>query len=334
MFGLIKGCDLNRFEKKMWRAHFCGLCLGLKHEYGWPACLTVNSDSALLSVLCEAQSGKTSLPISHRCPARWFKPIDVIRPDDDSVRFSGVMAMLIAASKILDHVHDRDGGFRFFPRNIRKIAEIWMRKAVYQAKRIGFDPAPIETHIRRLPEIETDENRPFQHYSYPVETASGWAAAFTADIADKPANKPILYRFGQLYGRIIYLVDNYKDYHEDISKNKFNALFAAYGLDSVQSASKRIFDDTFKEIKYCLDRLDLVHREFISHLLIPRLECIGGHVFENPPGRYPMESPRFNRKNKESRVDCCIVPCDCCFCCDACDCHDDGFDCNCCDCDC
>ena len=56
MFGLVSPCShASDGGKELWRAHLCGLCVGLRDTRGQLARLTTNTDAVLLSILTESQ---------------------------------------------------------------------------------------------------------------------------------------------------------------------------------------------------------------------------------------------------------------------------------------
>ena len=129
MYGLVKGCFLGPEERDDWNAHYCGLCLALKHDYGMAARMAVNGDAVLLSMLCEAQSPDKWPRMTHRCAFRKFRPAAVIAPGPPGIHYAAAMSLLMAASKIADHIADKDSFVKRFPDFFSRLAAYWQKKS-------------------------------------------------------------------------------------------------------------------------------------------------------------------------------------------------------------
>jgi len=194
MFGLIKGCRLNRSEKQTWMAHLCGLCLAMGENHGQR--LTVNTDGVLLSLLCEAQSPAEFECLRGRCPFRRFREVKIVEPHNSASRYAASVSALISASEILDHIADGDSAARYFPGFFSRLTSHWRHSARRSAKRLGFDASHIEALMQRQLRLEQHRNKDFLFYSQAVEEAAGETCGHTAVISGCPDNKEPLCALG------------------------------------------------------------------------------------------------------------------------------------------
>ncbi|MEU2126688.1 DUF5685 family protein, partial [Nocardia niwae] len=82
MFGLLTPCTHGAqkygIDAAEWRAHLCGLCLGLRDGHGQLARATTNKDALVLSMLTEAQSGAAARTTAAPCPLRGMRRASVV----------------------------------------------------------------------------------------------------------------------------------------------------------------------------------------------------------------------------------------------------------------
>ncbi len=335
-------------ERLEWTGHVCGLCLTLKNRHGHFSRLTTNYDAALLSALYDAQ---TLSPQSERlsyCPLRNSFKAKVIASDNPGVRYAASMALMMASSKIKDHILDNETGLRHIRGIATGVADRWMRSARKNAAVLGFDADRIEHQVHRQIEVEAQKNRDFFLYAEPTELAVGAAFEHTAVMADRPENRDALRKMGNMFGRIIYLLDSYEDYASDIEAHKFNALAASFTETEWRAQAVDIFHQAYGALKKNFQRLDLPRPDLVHALLIRKLKrtgqrnlqickempescCLPGLQTAGDPST-PLSDPKYRKKkNSECACDCCCYGCDACSGCDGCS----GCDCcGACDCSC
>ena len=108
MFGMLHSasCHMNVSERRQWQGYVCGVCLALRDQYGQPARLVTNSDAALLALLHDSLARSSPQLVDHRCLLR--RPYTAAVPDPRSpgLHFAALIALLAAASKVLDRLQD------------------------------------------------------------------------------------------------------------------------------------------------------------------------------------------------------------------------------------
>lgn len=336
MYGLIKSCHFYGQKRTQWQSHYCGLCLALSEGHGQLSRLTTNSDSVIISALCEAQNPSLVETESHYCPFRKQHKAEVITPNSSNTRYAALISTLIAASKIHDHIVDGDSWIRHFPRLFQTITARWKRSVRGIAGELQVHIGQIEAAIYNQSLLEATSQKDFFHYSKGIEAATGIACSQTAVISGMPSNQNALFGLGKMFGRIIYLLDSYQDYYRDLQKHIFNPLAEDTGGRHIQARATQIFHSAYASLKGHFNRLHLVKPALCSTILETNVFTTGQLILSQPPGAKASHM----ENNKKKWFDCCDV-CSCCDCINCCTCDGgssknmcDCPDCGCCDCDC
>jgi hypothetical protein len=336
---------MNPAERREWMAHVCGLCLALRRDHGQLARLTTNYDAALLSVLYDAQADRAMPRIGHVCLLRSGLRADVVSDGQAGARYAASICALIGSTKIADHVADGEGWPRFLPSLSGGLAARWARQACRSAGTLGFNTELIEAETRRQAIVERHERADFGFFSRPTELAVGVAFGHTAVLANRPANVAALEQAGQMYGRIMYLLDSYRDYASDVASKRFNALARCFAAPEIQIQASQVFRQAHASLVQAFEGLALERPALLRKLLVQRLRQIGEQTIGDAPAEAALTAgalTKVGRKRGRKPSDdgsCCHGLGDCAHCCDGCDCccacH--HCDCNCCDgncCDC
>ncbi|QIS16615.1 DUF5685 family protein [Nocardia arthritidis] len=141
-------------DAAQWRAHLCGLCLGLRDGHGQSFRAATNTDAILLSVLTEAQLRE---PVSRtqagRCALRGMQRASVATPGSPGVMLAATASLLLGAAKIRDHVDDGDTS-RLTGRPMTRISNRWAERARAQAALIDLDVKPLIAAINSQYHLE------------------------------------------------------------------------------------------------------------------------------------------------------------------------------------
>lgn len=330
MFGLLKSCHLDKSQKGAWTSHYCGLCVSLSQNFGDIFRVFTNSEGVLVSLLCEAQSTERLKVSDHRCLLRRRRKTSIVSPNSVFSKYAAVVSSLIASSKIVDQVVDRDSLVKYFPKWFCKIAFDINYKALRLSSDINVDTAVINDQMLNQIRVEKETGRDFLYYSRPVETASSFAYLATAELTGNPQNRENLSMVGRMYGRIIYLLDSYRDYSADLKRKKFNPLAQTIRESEIHSTATAIFDEAYARLKTYLSNVELVRPELCLSLLGYQLGAVASGVLSVAPSAHfktanlNPETPGLDESKKESWCswcDCGCCECDCCCeSCGSCDC--------------
>lgn len=274
MFGLMRGCSctLNLAERRAWRGYFCGLCLALKDNHGQLARIATNHDAALLAVLCDAQDSAPTISRTSYCALRRPFKITVADSQAPGAKFAASMALLMATTRIEDHIADSEQFWGSYPRFSVWVSRRWQHAAYQTASETGFAPSNIAVHTRRQEEVESTASQAFFYYSQPTELATAAAFQHTAVIANQPQNIPGLFEAGCLFGRIMYLLDSYQDLAADHLAGRFNALAASFEIVELERQATLIFQQAFATLQQHLKTLHFPHPQLIRKLLRQHLQ--------------------------------------------------------------
>ncbi|WP_454199844.1 DUF5685 family protein [Nocardia sp. Marseille-Q1738] len=266
VFGLLRPCAHGAqkygIDSTDWRAHLCGLCLGLRDGHGQLARATTNKDALVLSMLTEAQSGSAPRTTAAPCPLRGMRRASVAAADSPGVQLATTASLLLAAAKIRDHVDD--GEVAALARGpLAKAATRWAGEARAGAARIGLDVEPLVAALDAQVRLEQEAKElvavggssaaalraggfvpeslaasshwqsamassadPLDRLTAPTQLCASAFFAHTAVLADRPDNVEALREAGWQFGRIAHLADAVADYDEDLSRDNFNPLAA------------------------------------------------------------------------------------------------------------
>ncbi|MGQ4598068.1 DUF5685 family protein [Nocardia sp. R6R-6] len=266
MFGLLRPCAHGAqkygIDADAWRAHLCGLCLGLRDGHGQLARATTNKDALVLNMLTEAQSGSAARTTAAPCPLRGMRRASVATADSPGVQLATTASLLLAAAKIRDHVDDGEVG-PFARRPLAKAATQWAAQARASAERIGFEVEPLVAALEAQVRLERDAKElvavssstmpvarpsgfvpdslaaspywrsamapsadPLDRLTAPTQLCAAEFFAHTAVLADRPDNIEALREAGWQFGRIAHLADAVADYEDDSARGRFNPLAA------------------------------------------------------------------------------------------------------------
>ena len=364
MYGLLThvGCGLSQPLRDKWMAHLCGVCLSLKKQAGQLARLTANGEAALLSALVSAQSVQPTTREESLCLLRQPRRQQVIGRDAGGARFGAGMALLMASSKLRDHLQDGEIHPVALRQPAASISRRWGEIARQILTPLDFDTQFIEVQIQNQSELEGRAGYDFNHFARPTEMSTGITFAHTATLAAQPQNAQVLFDIGRIYGRILYLVDNFKDYIDDTTSGRFNALSAAYPEQDRQSRAVDILHQAQIEMNGLVGQLSLPRPHLVHAVLVHRLGQIGHHALglcqtrmsdcktvdhaalsiEPGPGNY-IPAPEADHEDKQPGVSgtgcnccgrndssmCCYYCPDCCINYQNCDCSHFGQNCAC-----
>ncbi|WP_431954132.1 DUF5685 family protein [Nocardia lijiangensis] len=141
------GAEKYGIDAAEWRAHMCGLCLGLRDGHGQLARTATNTDAILLSVLTEAQlPAPSARSTAGRCPLRGMQRAEVAAADSPGVLLASTASLLLGSAKLRDHVADGDAS-RLAGRPMTRMSTRWADSARRQAALIDFDVEPLVAAI-------------------------------------------------------------------------------------------------------------------------------------------------------------------------------------------
>ncbi|MFD0314039.1 DUF5685 family protein [Streptomyces flavalbus] len=324
MFGIVRPCRHRLGERLQteWLAHLCGLCLALRRDHGQFARVVTNYDGLLVSVLTEAQTGRSEggRRTAGPCPLRGMRTASVVR--GEGARLAAAVSLVLASAKVRDHVTDGDGLLARRPVALaaRKVADGWGRAGARGGTAVGFDTALLVDAVDRQAGVEAlaGPGTPVLAVTEPTETATAAAFAHTAVLAGRPGNAEPLAEAGRLFGRLAHLLDAVEDRDADAASGAWNPLTAT---GTPLTEARRLADDAVHGIRLALGEVEFADGRLAHRLLVHELPasvdrafgtsatCAHGALGPYAPGPYappggpggpggplPPEPPRGNRR--------------------------------------
>ncbi|MEV0249540.1 DUF5685 family protein [Nocardia sp. NPDC050712] len=213
-------------DPAQWRAHMCGLCLGLREGQGQLARTATNTDAIVLSVLTEAQlDAPMRRTTAGRCALRGMQRAEVAAADSPGVLLASTASLLLGSAKIRDHVEDRDGA-ALARRPMAMMSTRWANGARIQAGRIGLDVEPLVAAINSQTEVEQRGTASLDELTGPTQICAAEFFAHSAVLAGRPGNVDSMREAGRHFGRIAHLADAVEDLDDDLANGRFNPLTA------------------------------------------------------------------------------------------------------------
>ncbi|GAA0912479.1 hypothetical protein GCM10009560_03240 [Nonomuraea longicatena] len=268
-----------------WLGHLCGLCLALRDEHGQAARLVTNYDALLVSVLAEAQvpaaaPRRTAGP----CPLRGFRGAEVVR--SDGARLAASVSLILAATKLRDHVSDGDGLYarRAVAAGAARTAARWTRAGTSTARDLAFDPAPLVAAAERQTGLERRGEAGLLELTAPAEDAVAAAFAHTARLSGCPGNAEPLERAGRAFGRLAHLLDAVEDLGADRAVGAYNPLEATgTGLAEARGHC----DAAHTDLRAAFDTLELRRSGLARTLLVTETARAITRAFATPDETRP-----------------------------------------------
>ncbi|MEE1793936.1 DUF5685 family protein [Streptomyces sp. BE308] len=343
MFGIVRPCTHRLTEglRTEWMAHLCGLCLALRADHGQFARIVTNYDGLIVSVLTEAQAGRT--PAGRRtagpCPLRSMRTAPVAR--GEGARLAAAVSLVLASAKVRDHVADRDGLLARRPvaAAARRVAAGWDRAGARTGAALGFDTSSLVDAVDRQTRIEAlaGPGTPLLTVTEPTETATAAAFAHTAVLAGVPRNAAPLAEAGRLFGRLAHLLDAVEDREADAASGAWNPLTAT---GTPLSEARRLCDDALHGVRLALRDAEFTDSRLAHALLVHELRrsvdrafgsssCSHRGAFGPPPGNpyaptpggpaLPPQPPPEPPRDRRGLITGCLVwaglACTCQMCC-------------------
>ncbi|PIE31358.1 hypothetical protein CSA56_18465 [candidate division KSB3 bacterium] len=226
MYGFlrVKNCQLTNEQKIEYKKFYCGQCHALHDLFGYTSKLFVSYDATLFGLLIAAQRPLQCREKTSWCGAFPYK-VPLYAPNEITQRISACFALLIFSLKLSDGLQEKKSPIKAI------IAQYYQRR-IEKAKRIlqefGFPITAFQKTLDRQYEIESSQKQHIECYAEPSATFLAEVFRFTATVTNTKEHESTLFELGYHIGKTIYLIDSCVDIVDDIEKEQFNALLAAY----------------------------------------------------------------------------------------------------------
>lgn len=291
VFGILRPCrhTLPGGLATEWMSHLCGLCLALRDGHGQASRLATNHDGLVISVLTAAQSrAEAGTRAVGPCLLRGMRTARVA--DGTGANLAATVSLMLACGKISDHIEDGDG--RLARPGVRavagRMARRWQQDAREAGTGLGFDTSALTAVMDRQSEVEAaaGPGTDVLTVTAPTEEATAEAFAYTAVLAECPANAEPLHEAGRLFGRIAHLLDAVEDQKDDLTNGSWNPLTAT---ETGADRARELCDDAVLGVRLALDATEFADDRLVRALLVTELSRAVSRTFAHAghPGYGP-----------------------------------------------
>ena len=220
----VRGCGLGRGAREIRRRHYCGTCKVIGREYGQASRLFLNHDTVLVAEIITALTGAPDWGAAIESRNCFHLP-KTAADAPPVLRYAAAATVLLASAKVQDHASD-SGKLRW--RALGHWLNPRYRSASAELRKWGVRVAEIER------QLATQQRREALHESLeslaePTCFATSEICSHAAEAAGRPEHAPPLESFGRRFGYLVYLLDAWEDYDQDVARGDFNAFQTLYG---------------------------------------------------------------------------------------------------------
>lgn len=253
MFGLMKATRSSRSSNNNYRLHYCGVCKAIGKNYGQSTRLFLNFDIVFLAELL-GKIAKNQAPTadwdkaihSYNClnlPQKATIPI--------SLQYAAALNVFLGKLKIKDNIADS-----------KATISVWKAPALFLSKEFKRAEQQLtnwqldiqafyqlfETQVQRE---KSTKNTDYEHYA--LASAEMTAMAFQAGtpLVDHPEAAAKFYQFGFEFGKLVYLLDAFRDVEQDRASGQFNPfLLKKYPQNELIAIVSKQLDTALKSLQY------------------------------------------------------------------------------------
>lgn len=237
MFGLMKfrakaPADLPAQHQRL---HYCGVCKAMGRQYGQRTRVSLNYDAIFLSELLTFLGPAPANYHQEWSPALLSYNCLRLPKEEDlpmSLKYAAAVNVLFAGVKLEDNVQDKGG---FLWRTASKFYGERVAKAEGELREMGLDLEAVNGWLRTHAEREKEgrKGNAKQHIERMAEaTAEITALVFKqgAVAMGNAGEQGKMEMLGRDFGKMIYLLDAWRDFEKDDKKGEYNPIREAYNV--------------------------------------------------------------------------------------------------------
>ena len=251
MFGYVRYDLPNLFVKDLmlYKAMYCGLCMGIKKACGNRARMGLTYDVAFLSALLHNIAGIDVTIEPARCVSNALKkrPIACV---DELTKELGALNTVLLYYKLADDVEDAGKG---------RGKRLWFKKGFKRAKKQYPELVAI------IEKFMKEQNKTEREKVSSCDRAADPTASMMRALSDYLLKEKKSEATGQLFymlGKWVYLIDALDDYEKDVKKNRYNPFVLSYG----KMTRAELMEKQGEEIHFLFDTLFYVLRENLARI--------------------------------------------------------------------
>lgn len=274
MFGLMRSTcgDSDHKNSYSFRQSYCGTCKAIGSQFGQRSRMLLNFDAAFLGEILEAYHLKSATEVKTIVP---FDCFDI--PDQNSIpksyRYASKVNMLFVALKAMDNEWDSPG------LKTKLFAKIFKSKydkvfPLFEDMNLPASKFMYWMNEQRQRELEDGGSMNFYSEATAQLTAMVFKQGMTA--IGQEENEQFE-KMGFAFGRLIYILDAFKDLKNDLKNDEFNP-FRFLHLNNLEGRRNEVLR-SMDGVVVCIERLDLPEekkRYYISKLQMNLFRMLDG----------------------------------------------------------
>ena len=211
---------------------YCGLCHVLYDKYGNIGRTTLTYDLSFSAILLSSVYDTNDIFGKEHCPVHPIRKQEYVY--NRYTEFAADMNLVMAYYKYLDDYHDDNALGEY--RKARKLEDFITRIRNSYPEKMAL----IEDRLARISELESK-------CIYDPDLLANLFGEIMAElfIINNDEKTPLLKTFGFQLGKMIYIMDAYLDFDEDLKKQRFNPLTRS-DLSVIRESLEMIMADCMK----------------------------------------------------------------------------------------
>ena len=231
MFGYVTTYkpELKIKEFEAYKGIYCTLCKEMGKEYGLLSRFLLSYDGAFYVMYKMALSQDKICAKQSRCSFNPCKKCMKITCDSDVYKLASTITVILAYFKLVDNLHDNG----FFKKILLYLIYPYFALLKNKAKKKYPDIFKIvQDGMTAQFEVEKNKNTSIDLSAHNTAHILGQLFSYNEE------NKDDVYKFGYQLGRVVYFLDAFDDYEDDLKNSSFNPFINSNNF--VDDASKTI----------------------------------------------------------------------------------------------
>lgn len=251
MFGYIlpEKPEMKIKDYELFRAYYCGVCKSIGKRHGQIKRLSLNYDSAFLSLLLSSLAAEKADIRRERCIVHPFSKRSVGR-NSSAIDYISDMNVVLSYYKLMDDWRDESSvlswtALLIMKRRFRKLKKIYGEKC-----------AIIENRLDELAFLEKSGCCKMDEAAEPFAKLMEEIVAYKPSASDEKTLIALKW-LGYNIGKWIYIIDAYDDIEDDVKKGSYNVLVKQFEFnnESISEFRERIKERVEFSLVYSLSQI-------------------------------------------------------------------------------
>ncbi len=215
MFGYVTTYkpELKIKEFEAYKGIYCTLCKEMGKEYGFLSRFLLSYDGAFYVMYKMALSQDKICAKQSRCSFNPCKKCMKITCDGDIYKIASTITVFLAYFKLVDNLHDS----KFLKKLLLYVVYPYFLILKNRAKKKNLELFRIvEDGMTSQFEVEKNENSSIDLSAHNTAHILGQLFSYNEEDKEK------VYEFGYHLGRVVYFLDAFDDYDDDVKNKLFN----------------------------------------------------------------------------------------------------------------